>query len=257
MLNRGGQTITERLRMNEMNQCPRSGEVFHQGVAPQTLWLIGCSPRAAPWNSRLLGRGPIRVFSELICVEEPQGFESFDPQRGLQARAGVCLVCLAFLQGSEAGVGSHMDPVQCEDNAEANSYVVVYDTDSYHYSRDAQVPLQCEDDQFGLNAVVVIGEVYFTLRRCTPFLSHNRTNNLAEADRGLSENNGEMLDLVAVDEQSFPIFTPRPSDHVHLPRTYPNVNNYLTQDVEPLGLIERWYEEPNIVDEDKQDWKGE
>lgn len=30
---------------------------------------------------------------------EPQGSASFDPQRGLQAGAGVCLVCLAFPQG--------------------------------------------------------------------------------------------------------------------------------------------------------------
>lgn len=45
----------------------------------------------------------------------------------------------------------------------------------------------------------------------------------------------EILDLVAVDEQPFPFFTPRPSDHVHLPCTYPSVNNYLTQGKELRG----------------------
>ncbi|KAK6296707.1 hypothetical protein J4Q44_G00328490 [Coregonus suidteri] len=67
----------------------------------------------------------------------------------------------------------------------------------------------------------------------------------------------EILDLVAVEEQYFPNFTPRPFDHVHLPHTYPSVNNYITQDMEPSGLIERWYEELNMVDDDKQDREEE
>jgi hypothetical protein len=62
----------------------------------------------------------------------------------------------------------------------------------------------------------------------------------------------EIVDLVAVEEQSFPNFTPRPSHHVHLPHIHPTVNNHLTQRQGHGSLQQGTYSHNNICAQNKQ-----